>query len=459
MKKLCVLSLAILACMGQSFAQEASKVSLEEVVVDESLLTIQDPVLARDYVNVNGWNHWFIGVMGGGSAFIGNPSGCGDLTDRLEPMVNAHIGKWITPHAGIRVGYQGFSFKGCNPLAPKGPLERSRYQAYHADFMYNLAGGGLRKFDGIARWEVAPYVGLGFARGRDYMEKANYPFIAAYGVYARLRVSQHLHILGELGGLSSFSHFDAVGSMAKFQDHMFSGSLGIGITLGNPKWKRAVDASPYINQTSELIETVKKLQSQNEAYASQHSNDIRIASELKKILEIEGLLDKYGYVLEEGNERGNEYKGLQSLLARMKAQESMGKEGKKDDRRIAGTNVQQNIIIESDEAGVPNIPIYFFFKLGKAELTDDSQLVNLDELAKAAINYNLKLKVIGAADLATGTTEINERLSRERTGFIAKELQKRGVEIGDIQGESVGGVKEYSKPEQNRYTKVAIYLE
>ena len=37
-------------------------------------------------------------------------------------------------------------------------------------------------------------------------------------------------------------------------------------------------------------------------------------------------------------------------------------------------------------------PIFFFFELGTSHLTDPSQLVNLDELARVAKKYGLKLK-------------------------------------------------------------------
>ena len=40
-----------------------------------------------------------------------------------------------------------------------------------------------------------------------------------------------------------------------------------------------------------------------------------------------------------------------------------------------------NSMMEEGIDGGMNIPIYFFFKLGTAELTDQSQLVNLQELA------------------------------------------------------------------------------
>ena len=83
------------------------------------------------------------------------------------------------------------------------------------------------------------------------------------------------------------------------------------------------------------------------------------------------------------------------------------------------------------QPNILNIPIYFFFQLGKAELTDESQLINLDELAKVAIEHNLKVHIAGAADSATGSENGNSSLSKERTRFIAKEATSQIPKITD----------------------------
>ena len=111
------------------------------------------------------------------------------------------------------------------------------------------------------------------------------------------------------------------------------------------------------------------------------------------------------------------------------------------------------------QPNILNIPIYFFFQLGKAELTDESQLINLDELAKVAIEHNLKVHIAGAADSATGSENGNSSLSKERTRFIAKELKKRGVPTDRMKGISLGGISDFTNPKDNRYSKVSLYLE
>ena len=63
-------------------------------------------------------------------------------------------------------------------------------------------------------------------------------------------------------------------------------------------------------------------------------------------------------------------------------------------------------------------PVYFFFNLNTARLTDASQTLNLDELARVAKKYGLAVSVSGAADSMTGTTSINRTLSMSRADYI-----------------------------------------
>ena len=46
-------------------------------------------------------------------------------------------------------------------------------------------------------------------------------------------------------------------------------------------------------------------------------------------------------------------------------------------------------------------PIYFFFALNTTHLTDTSQRLNLDELARVAKKYSLSVRVTGVADSST----------------------------------------------------------
>ena len=72
---------------------------------------------------------------------------------------------------------------------------------------------------------------------------------------------------------------------------MLSVSAGLSFTIGKAGWKRAVDASPYIRQNEWLIGYATQLSESNRRYTGQYDRAMRTINELKKILEIEGLLD------------------------------------------------------------------------------------------------------------------------------------------------------------------------
>ena len=103
-------------------------------------------------------------------------------------------------------------------------------------------------------------------------------------------------------------------------------------------------------------------------------------------------------------------------------------------------------------------PIYFFFRLGTADLLNPSQLVNLDEVARLATRYGLSVRVIGAADSATGSDSINLPLSRSRADYIARELAQRGVPTGNITATHTGGIDDYTPDEANRHTRLLLFF-
>lgn len=439
MKKSIIISL--LALSMTTSANAGTIDSLFQATVDNPNLQRLTPTLMTDYVQLGkASQHWFIGAQGGASAFIGNPVGCGDLFDRITPSFNAYVGKWFTPNVGMRLAFQGFKYKNSN-------LDKVNYQLGHADLMYNMANLFRQPSERLPKWDFAPYIGAGLVHGADlsYTDEGkvrNFLFALTYGIHSRYHIGQRFYISGELGGFTTFRDFDGYGSHGKLCDNMPSVSLGIGFNLGTPRWKHAIDANPYINQNDYLLNYVDRLEQSNKLLNDQHNIDQKTLEELKKILEIEGLLDKYGYLFGDNSNARNNYRGLLSLRSRLRGMNEL--------TMPSALETKPNVL---------NIPIYFFFELGKAKLTDDSQLINLDELAKVAIEHNLKVHIAGAADSATGSENGNSELSKERTRYIAQELKKRGVPNERMTGVSLGGIQEFNTPKDNRYSKVSLYLE
>ena len=233
-----------------------------------------------------------------------------------------------------------------------------------------------------------------------------------------------------------------------------------------------MDARPYISQNERLYDYATSLRAANDRLRSQHEQDALAREQLRKILAIEGLLDKYDHLFDHDTTLSatsdypkNDYSGLNSLRARMKNRGKVTQPIKQIDSvdctGKSGTNATRDAddylaLIQSGDICL-GAPIYFFFNLGTTNLVNTSQLVNLDEVARIANKHGLSVRVIGAADSATGTTTINNGLSQARANYIATELHKRGMASGTITIVSEGGIDEYSPNEANRHTRIMLY--
>ena len=453
-------------------------------VTSEYYLQTLKPTYLTNVSEAANWGkNWFIEVKGGASAFLGTPIGCGDVFDRLSPALQVGLGKWFTPAVGGRVAYQGLSFK-------NGEFKSMDYHFIHADFLYNLTSGINCNDIGLSRWDVIPYLGVGMIYNPDWSSacmcpghaSGSHPFAFSYGLECRYRLNDRMHLVAELSGMTTAKNFDAVGSSSKFGDNMLTLSAGLSFTLGKVGYKRIVDAKPYIAQNEWLLSYAESLGNNNRMLRKSNMENEKILAEYQKILEMEGLLDLYGNKFNNKDKSKalfprNDYSGLNSLRARLnnkgwdgnpenmpkamlKRGEGYDKEtekamdafynGELDELQIAYLTAMR------DGTEPIGAPVYFFFNIGTDQLTDVSQLLNIDELAKVAKTYNLKVKIIGAADSATGTDSINETLSSKRAAYIMRLMRDRGVASENIKTSHEGGIDDYSPVQANRNTCVVL---
>ncbi len=432
-----------------------------------------NPSYLKNVMIYSGWkDNWFVNLSGGTTAFLGSPLGCEDLSGRIKPAITLSLGKWVTPAIGARVSYQGFQFK--NSM-----LENIAYQFIHADFLWNVPSHSYNARD-QPYWDIVPYVGLGIIHNKDV---GNHPFAFSYGVMGRYRLSHRTHLTMELGGTTTFRDFDGYGASNKFGDNLMSLTAGLSFTIGKTGWKRVVDARPYIEQNEWLLGYASSLSDNNRLLTNRHKDDTQTIMELKKILEIEGLLELYKDKLMVTDNNcisqkklfpKNDYSGLNSLRSRLLNHRWNGDpkeyltdsipidtiadiESRKRNFSTANGWACNYLSEISNGRSCIGAPIYFFFQLGTNHLTNTSQLINLDEIARVARKYGLNISILGAADSATGTDEINRSLGSGRSNYISSQLILRGVEENKITKENVGGINTYSPVEANRNTKVVLY--
>ena len=340
------------------------------------------------------------------------------------------------------------------------------------------------------RWTVAPFAGVGMIH---HATNGNNPFALSYGIQGQYKLSKRVSLLMELSGMTTFQNFDGLGRPNRPGDNMLLLTTGLSFSIGKTCWKRVVDAGPYMRMNEQLVGYANSLSAENHYYAGKNEKNKRTLIELKKVMEIEGLLDKYSHLFADSSEHAghtypvNNYSGLNSLLARLKNKKWNGKSvdenlsqvpvtDPKDSLCSNGNNTQglctaeelePKYFSEVDSAymkkyadcfsnGIIGSPVYFFFNLNSVQLTDRSQSINLDALARVAIKFNLFVKVTGAADKQTGTFAINDSLSLTRASYISDQLQRRGVKAEKIVVDSKGGISDYLPIEANRNTKVEL---
>jgi outer membrane protein OmpA-like peptidoglycan-associated protein len=101
-------------------------------------------------------------------------------------------------------------------------------------------------------------------------------------------------------------------------------------------------------------------------------------------------------------------------------------------------------------------PVSVFFNINRTDIASQKDLVNVEAVAKYAKENNCKLNVTGYADSATGTPEINQRLSEGRANTVADELVKMGVDRSNITTVGKGGVDDLSPVSFNRRATVQV---
>lgn len=491
MRKILILSIGFalsLSMQAKDYHLTADTITAIHKVLADGMLRPLKPTYLKGALAASPWtDNWFVQAAGGTTVFLGTPLGCNDLFGRMKPALSVSLGKWFTPSVGGRLNYGGMQFNDCNNSSQD-------YRYMRADFLWNVLGN-LYKDDvhTLARWSVIPYVGVGMLHNKDNGHK---PFAMSYGIQGQYHLSRRIALTAEVGNMTTMQDFDGYGKAHRLGDHLLSASLGLSVRIGKTAWKRVIDARPYIAQNEWLSAYAASLSDKNYLYHAQHDRDRQTLEQLRKILAIEGLLDKYSHLFFDDAASSatndyprNDYSGLNSLRARMRDKNGNRRSSESHQARLNGrvaseegeANDQKAKVIESasctEECGNNSeetdngylslmlsgkacigAPIYFFFELGTDRLLNKSQLVNLDEVARIANKYGLKVKVIGAADSATGSEAINDTLSRSRADYIASELLTRGMENGTVTKGYAGGIDDYSPNEANRHTRIMLHL-
>ena len=432
-----VLLLGSSACRARSFQDDSIS---SPAILDENIIYLTPTYLDDAIGGMSFGSNWFVSLQGGGAAFLGKPIGCNDFWGRLKPLLNVGVGKWFTPHIGVRLGFQGFKFLDYSQT------ERT-YQNVHADLLWNVLNGYKYHKDGLGRWGLIPFAGIGIINN-SFCRKN--PFAISYGLICQYRLSQRLVFSAELANSTTFQDFDGMGDSRRLGDHLLQGSLGFSVILGKTGWKRIIDPMPYIYQNDLLYNYSSKLKSKNDALEKRIAKDEAAMREWKKIMKIKGILNLTPDTVDTNQPYPkNCYSGLNALRERMRNSQGLHDESTQNTNSSDSTATRKAELIGA--------PINFFFKINTATLTSKAQQLNIAEIAKVAKEHHLLVRIVGAADKATGTSERNKELSLRRAEYISELLQKRDVPKEQITTEGIGGVSKFKPEDINRYTRVLLY--
>lgn len=364
-----------------------------------------DPVLKYSVATNSFWSNWFIQLGGDWNAWYpdeehgrGFSKDAGLLSDKRRTFGGAvALGKWFSPGLGLRTKFQAWQGKDIN----KKTGERNKFDMWmlNEHVMFNLSNM-LCGYNPNRVWNVIPFVGGGVSRNM----KANlYAMQLSAGIQSSWRLGKHVNLYLEAGWNRLEEDFTGAQGTAlndshqnrgwEDKDNNVYGEIGLTFNLGKSTWDNVPD-----------VDAIKALsQSQIDALNAQL------------------------------NDANAENARLKNLLANQPKAEPA-----KAVKEFVTT------------------PVSVFFNINRTNIASQKDLVNVQAVAKYAKENGSKLSVTGYADSATGTPEINQRLSEGRAATLADELVKLGIDRSNITTVGKGGVDELSPISFNRRATVQI---
>jgi len=374
--------------------------------------------MAQDFVPVKKysvatnsfWSNWFVSVGGHfNPAYTSQESSDLDFNPfakaRTNFGFNVAIGKWFTPGIGLRTKFEG--------LWNKRVINEDVYNTYknfniHEDVLFNLSNM-LCGYNAKRVWNFIPWVGIGYDRNMC-CDVDDISFQA--GLLNNFRLCENLSIFLDIYATAmegSNDHAAAHGytdnwrksekHSLRYWDKNLGVALGLTFNLNKATWDPVPDVDALIASYNSQIDALK---AENQRLADENAR-------------------------------------LQEMLRNQPKQQP----------------AQEKVVTKTEKEYVM-VPQSVFFDLNSSEIKNKKDLVALKELADYAKSNNADLLVTGYADSATGTNEINDRLSVERADAVKAALEEMGVEGSKISTAAKGGVDILDPASYNRRATVEL---
>lgn len=310
------------------------------------------------------WNNWFISAGGGTQMYFGDHNRQMSIGKQLSPALDVSVGKWFTPGIGVRLVYSGLSINGAtqNGAHSTGNVYDAGQWLDYQKFDFGNAHADVMfnltnmicGYKVDRVYSITPYAGLGWMFTWDGPRQQEVS--ANIGVLNTFRLSSALDLNLDVRGTMVNDRFDGETGGRK-QEGLLSVTLGMTYKFKQRDWNRSKTTKITYYSEAELIDMRQKL--------NETQRNLR--------------------------EFSDENDRLKNQLAEM------------SDKSI-------ETVVLPDQA--------IFFSIGKATLSKEAR-VNLGFLAKVILDNKIKNYIItGYADKATGTPEINQRLSKARAQAV-----------------------------------------
>ena len=369
----------------------------------QSVETVKDTVVEQTadkfkFETNKFFDNWFIGGGAGAQMYFGDHERQMSFGERLAPAFGLYVGKWITPAIGVRVALNGFKMKGVtqNFSRSTGEVYDAAKRLTRQEFNYfNLHGDLMFNLTNMLKgYDENRKFAVSPYAGLGWMHTGDEPaegeISGNLGVLNSYRVSEGLHITFDLMGTLVDDRFDGELGNRK-SDGVLSAAVGLKYTFPKRNW------------TKSKVTIIR--------YSDEELNALRT-----KV-----------------NDLANDNEGLRKQLSQ------------------AGNKYITDVVVKNR---VIAAPVLLTFPINSSVVSDEMR-VNIGFLAKIINDGNpeVKYRITGYADQATGSASINERLSKERAKAVKEVLVKEfGLSPERIVTSHAGGIDNmfYDDPRLNR---------